>query len=209
MASSVAPLCVAFLHPDLGLGGAERLVVDAAVGLAKKGHSVSVFTSHYDPARSFAETRDNSFSVFVSGDWMPRTMFGGLHIVFALLRAVWLAVYVALTAPHVDAFVCDQVAIYAPVLRILRPNARILFYCHFPDQLLSARGGCLKALYRAPFDALEEFCTNAAHVVVVNSRFTRDVVRDTFASMRNRELEVLYPCIDVQSPSKVISTRTR
>ncbi len=28
-------LRVAFLHPDLGLGGAERLVVDAAAGLAK------------------------------------------------------------------------------------------------------------------------------------------------------------------------------
>ena len=26
---------VGFLHPDLGLGGAERLVVDAASGLAK------------------------------------------------------------------------------------------------------------------------------------------------------------------------------
>ena len=28
-------LRIAFLHPDLGLGGAERLVVDAASGLAK------------------------------------------------------------------------------------------------------------------------------------------------------------------------------
>jgi alpha-1,3/alpha-1,6-mannosyltransferase len=28
------PMRVAFLHPDLGLGGAERLVVDAAAGLA-------------------------------------------------------------------------------------------------------------------------------------------------------------------------------
>lgn len=28
-------LRIAFLHPDLGLGGAERLVVDAASGLSK------------------------------------------------------------------------------------------------------------------------------------------------------------------------------
>lgn len=28
-------LRIGFLHPDLGLGGAERLVVDAASGLAK------------------------------------------------------------------------------------------------------------------------------------------------------------------------------
>ena len=29
-------LRIAFLHPDLGLGGAERLVVDAAVALCDK-----------------------------------------------------------------------------------------------------------------------------------------------------------------------------
>jgi hypothetical protein len=34
------PLAVAFCHPDLGLGGAERLVVDAACELAAAGHSV-------------------------------------------------------------------------------------------------------------------------------------------------------------------------
>ena len=33
-------LRVLFLHPDLGLGGAERLVVDAAVALAGRGHRV-------------------------------------------------------------------------------------------------------------------------------------------------------------------------
>ena len=33
--SSHTMLRIAFLHPDLGLGGAERLVVDAASGLAK------------------------------------------------------------------------------------------------------------------------------------------------------------------------------
>ncbi len=35
------PLAVAFIHPDLGLGGAERLVVDAALELSARGHAVS------------------------------------------------------------------------------------------------------------------------------------------------------------------------
>ncbi len=35
-------LKIAFLHPDLGIGGAERLIVDAAVGLQQKGHDVTV-----------------------------------------------------------------------------------------------------------------------------------------------------------------------
>ena len=49
---------IVFLHPDLGIGGAERLVVDAAVGLQKRGHKVVVFTSHCDPAHCFDEARD-------------------------------------------------------------------------------------------------------------------------------------------------------
>ena len=31
---------VVFLHPDLGIGGAERLVVDGALALQTKGHQV-------------------------------------------------------------------------------------------------------------------------------------------------------------------------
>jgi alpha-1,3/alpha-1,6-mannosyltransferase len=49
---------IVFLHPDLGIGGAERLVVDAAVGLQKRGHRVVIFTSHCDPAHCFDEARD-------------------------------------------------------------------------------------------------------------------------------------------------------
>lgn len=49
---------VVFFHPDLGIGGAERLVVDAAVGLQERGHRVVVFTSHCDPKHCFEEARD-------------------------------------------------------------------------------------------------------------------------------------------------------
>lgn len=49
---------IVFLHPDLGIGGAERLVVDAAVGLQKRGHRIVIFTSHCDPGHCFDEARD-------------------------------------------------------------------------------------------------------------------------------------------------------
>lgn len=38
------------------LGGAERLIVDAAVELASHGHDVHIFTSHHDKNRCFEET---------------------------------------------------------------------------------------------------------------------------------------------------------
>ncbi|KAJ3340000.1 Alpha-1,3-mannosyltransferase-like protein [Gonapodya sp. JEL0774] len=40
-------LSIAFVHPDLGIGGAERLVVDAAVGLKERGHNVVLFYCHF------------------------------------------------------------------------------------------------------------------------------------------------------------------
>lgn len=54
---------VVFLHPDLGIGGAERLVVDAAVGLQKLGHKVVIFTSHCDPKHCFDEARDGECGI--------------------------------------------------------------------------------------------------------------------------------------------------
>jgi alpha-1,3/alpha-1,6-mannosyltransferase len=39
-------------------GGAERLVVDAAVGLKERGHQVVMYTSHHDKNHCFEETRD-------------------------------------------------------------------------------------------------------------------------------------------------------
>ena len=44
----------------ISLGGAERLVVDAALGLQKLGHRVAIYTSHHDPKHCFEETRDGT-----------------------------------------------------------------------------------------------------------------------------------------------------
>lgn len=43
-------------NPWMLLGGAERLIVDAAVELTSHGHNVHIFTSHHDKNRCFEET---------------------------------------------------------------------------------------------------------------------------------------------------------
>jgi alpha-1,3/alpha-1,6-mannosyltransferase len=53
---------VVFFHPDLGIGGAERLVIDAAVGLQELGYKVTIFTSHCDPNHCFDEARDGKLN---------------------------------------------------------------------------------------------------------------------------------------------------
>ena len=67
---------IVFLHPDLGIGGAERLVVDAALALKSRGHSVQFVTNHHDPGHCFEETKGDQLRVTVIGDWLPRSVFG-------------------------------------------------------------------------------------------------------------------------------------
>lgn len=52
-----------------------------------------------------------------------------------------------------------------PILRLSRRRKKVLFYCHFPDQLLTQRKSALKKLYRAPIDWVEERTTGMADMV--------------------------------------------
>ncbi|KAJ2035723.1 Alpha-1,3-mannosyltransferase-like protein, partial [Coemansia sp. S2] len=88
----VRPLNIAFIHPDLGIGGAERLVVDAAISLQKRGHRVVIYTMHHDLSHCFAETRDGTLDVRVGGNWLvPRSIGGRFHILCTILRSLMLA----------------------------------------------------------------------------------------------------------------------
>lgn len=46
-------LRIGFIHPDLGIGGAEQLIVNMAVALKNKGHNVIIYTPHHDPKHCF------------------------------------------------------------------------------------------------------------------------------------------------------------
>ena len=186
---------VLFLHPDLGIGGAERLVVDAGLALQRRGHQVSYVTAHHDPEHCFPETR-RQLPVTVRGAWLPGSVCGRLRALCVYLRMVYAALCVVLApGPRPDLVFCDQVSACVPLLRWA--GLRVLFYCHFPDQLLTARRSTMKRLYRAPLDWIEERSTGAAHRVLVNSRFTADVFNKTFLSLRDCRPDVLYPSLDL------------
>jgi alpha-1,3/alpha-1,6-mannosyltransferase len=101
-------LKVAFIHPDLGIGGAERLVVDAAIGLQNLKHKVSMFTAHHEKTRCFKETKDGTIDVTVYGDFIPTSFFGYFHILFAILRMIYCAIMVSLFYKF-DIIIIDQV----------------------------------------------------------------------------------------------------
>lgn len=100
-------------------------------------------------------------------------------------------------------FFVDQLSACIPFFKLLYPNAKVLFYGHFPDRLLAKEGSgmikSIKALYRRPFDRIESWSTGCADDIVVNSKFTRSVFKQAFPNMRSRELKVIYPCVDTDS----------
>ncbi|KAG1819808.1 glycosyltransferase family 4 protein [Suillus subaureus] len=189
-------LRIAFIHPDLGIGGAERLVVDAALGLQSLGHSVDIYTSHHDKHHCFDETRDGTLSVH----------HGKFHIMFAHARQLHLTMHLMCTSAHqYDVFFVDQLSTCIPFLRMFC-GKRVVFYCHFPDKLLAngayvedQRGknvSILKYIYRFPMDWLEEATTTQADLILANSKFTARVTKSHFSSLRH-QLKVVYPGINI------------
>ncbi|KAK3304016.1 glycosyltransferase family 4 protein [Chaetomium strumarium] len=203
---------IVFLHPDLGIGGAERLVVDAAVGLQKRGHRVVIFTSHCDPAHCFDEARDGTLDVRVRGDTVvPTNLLGRFAILCAILRQLHLILHIALFTSELrdlspDAFFVDQLSAGLPLLTWLSATTTpIFFYCHFPDLLLAqGRARLWKRLYRVPFDRLEGWSMAFADAVAVNSAFTQSIVSQTWPALaRSKILHVVYPCIDTSTSTSI------
>ena len=194
---------IIFLHPDLGLGGAERLIVDAAVEMQARGHEVMIFTSHHNRARAFAATIDGTLDVRVRGGLLPLHIGQRLRAPSAIMRMAYLAATALRAEPH-DVVVCDLVAHVVPIVRAMT-SAPIVFYCHFPDQLLVPRHSRLYQLYRVPIDRLEQYGTGLADRVFVNSRFTALRFRDAFPRLADRTPDVVYPGIALTVPPQLPS----
>lgn len=186
---------VVFIHPDLGIGGAERAVVDAALALKSRGHEVEFVTSHHNPSHCFQETKDGRLKVTVAGDWLPRKIFNRFYALCAYIRMIYVAAYlVFFSSIRYDLVFCDQISACLPILKLVA--AKVIFYCHFPDLLLTQRKTFWKQMYRAPLDFIEEKTTGMADCILVNSKFTASVFHETFIRLQHIQPEVLYPIPD-------------
>merc|ERR1712216_913518 len=106
--SSDSKLQVGFVHPDLGIGGAERLVLDAALALSSKGHSITIYTAHHDRQHCFDDSLPLDIRVY--GDWLPRSFCGRFVAVFAYARMVYAALALCLLGEPCHVIFCDQIS---------------------------------------------------------------------------------------------------
>ncbi len=185
---------VAFIHPTLGLGGAERLIVDAAQGLSERGHRVTIFTTRHDRERSFVEA-DARFEVRVIESRIPESCGGRLRAPLMLARMGRLAKKLRGERGNFDVAVCDLTPHVIPGIGEAL-GVPVAAYCHYPDLLLAPRRRGLYAVYRRPIDRAEEKGLAAAARVWVNSRFTAEAYRETFPALPAPS--VLYPGVDTE-----------
>ena len=200
---------IVFFHPDLGIGGAERLVVDAAIGLQNLGHKVTIFTSYRDLNHCFDEARDGTLDVRVRGGWLfPATLLGRFKILCSILKQIHLILAITwsgeLAQLKPTAFFVDQLSAGVPFLRWFWEDQKILFYCHFPDLLLAqGRKRWHKRMWRIGFDWWEGWGIRGADRVVVNSGFTKGVAEGVWPGLGGeRGVGVVYPCVDTSEPQK-------
>lgn len=199
------------MHPSLGLGGAERLIVDAAHVLAARGHEVTLFTGMCDRACAFDELQTQALDVRVRARWVPSSLAGRLKAPLAIFRMAQLVAH-ATEAMQPDVVFTDLVPHVLPLAR-RRSRAKLVYYCHFPDVLLTpeeSRRSLLYRAYRRPLDRAEERGLRQADLLIANSRFTAEVARATFPSL-HLPIEIVSPGVDLSYyrplPSCVSSPR--
>jgi alpha-1,3/alpha-1,6-mannosyltransferase len=88
---------VAFIHPDLGLGGAEQLVVNLALA-AKPEFKPTIFTPRFE--RSFEPCHNGQVQVEVHGGFLPRSLCGRFFALMAYIRTILCALFVVCFGHH-------------------------------------------------------------------------------------------------------------
>ena len=189
------PLHIAFPRPSLGIGGAERLVVDAALGLVARGHAVTFYVGD-GPEGQLDEVRDGLLRVVSVGRLLPRQVAQRLRAPAMIVRAAWVVRALARARPRPDVVVFDLVPHVLPLLRRL-VRVPVVVYCNYPDLLLTPPRRGLYRLYRRPIDRLEAAGLEAADRVFANSHFSASIVRATFPRLPPDRVEVMYAGVAV------------
>jgi alpha-1,3/alpha-1,6-mannosyltransferase len=189
---------VGFLRARMGIGGGERLVASAAVALKQRGYTVTLYVPDAGSVTQLPELAEHEIPFNRQGAFIPSSIAGHLRVPLAVTRSAY-AGWRMSHASAPDIVFSDVVAHVLPLVKRLT-GAPILYFCHYPDLLLTPDGGRdspAYRVYRRPLDWLEARGIAVADLVVANSRFTAGAVRTTFPSLPQERLVVLYPGVEV------------
>ncbi len=174
-------------------------MLDAATELQRRGCHVRFFIPGTLEAPQFPEVASGAIVVEEVPTWLPAHIGGRLQTPLAIGRTATAARALARGPVMHDLVVCD-VASHLVALVKRRTRRPVLFFCHYPDRLLTpeaSRASLAYRMYRRPIDRLEAEGLLAADRIVVNSAFTAAKARDAFPALRDSALTVVHPGVFV------------
>lgn len=146
---------VLIFHLDLGVGGAERLIVCLALALLELGWEVTIATTRFSEDHCFPELLNFKGKILTYGSFIPRSIFGTFTALFSIFRLLYLYICLLLfrekrdkdsSSRSYDLVINDQLGLFNPHLKSL--GRKIAFYCHYPDPLMASQQSAIKRWYR-------------------------------------------------------------
>lgn len=196
-------MSILFFHLDLGIGGAERLVLSLANATSEIGYDTSIITTRFDKSRCFSDC--NKLKIRSYGEWIPRSIFGQFTAFLGILRLLYLILIIWISNNHYDIIINDQLAILNPILYLI--GKRIIFYCHFPEPLMNPyfqKGHLIRRLYRSLLDNLDIMGMSFSDSIWVNSEFTLKQCEFIYPKIRKDKYSIIYPCVDKREENEEI-----
>jgi alpha-1,3/alpha-1,6-mannosyltransferase len=197
-------MLVVIIHPEQWNGGSDRCTIGMIRHFVSRGHRVVWFTTMIDDYwanENFegVDIRQTDLSLH-PGDWFTQNIALG----FQLIRSKLVP----------DLVVVDHSASCLPMLKYWFPLAKVLFYCHFPQQLVTPPRFFIYRWYSNAIGLIEAKLYESADVIMVNSHFTATQFRSVMPTVASEKVRVVYPPCDVDSSSihdngKAVSRKDR
>lgn len=117
------------------------------------------------------------------GDWWSQNVALGWHMVFSNLNP--------------DVAIIDHSASCVPMIKWRFPQCKILFYCHFPQQLVTPSRFFLYRWYAQLIGIVEEELFGHIDQIFVNSNFTAAQFCKVMPNIDKNKVRVVYPPCDI------------
>ncbi|VDM75458.1 unnamed protein product [Strongylus vulgaris] len=180
---------VVIIHPEQWNGGSDRCTVALIRHFVSKGYKVTWLTTMIDEYwkdHKFdgVDIREVGLKLH-PGDWWSQNVALGWYLVLNNI------------AP--DLVVVDHSASCVPLIKWRYPNCKVLFYCHFPQQLVTPSRFFLYRWYSNLIGLIEEHLFEQTDVIMVNSHFTASQFSRVMPRIEKSKIRVVYPPCDVDS----------
>uniref|UniRef100_A0A0N5APG5 Alpha-1,3/1,6-mannosyltransferase ALG2 n=1 Tax=Syphacia muris TaxID=451379 RepID=A0A0N5APG5_9BILA len=202
MHNRTADMLIVIIHPELWNGGSDRCNVGMIRHFLNTEHRIVWYTSWSDKywskdEFSNVELRELKLPLH-PGDWLSENVAIGWQLLFSDLNP--------------DLIILDHSASCVPLLKWRFPKVKILFYCHFPQQLVTPSRFFLYRWYANLIGVYESFLFKDVDTIMVNSKFTKKKFSLVMPEISKDKIMVVYPPCDVdvtEIGEKAISRMSR